>query len=209
MKGVAWLSKNMNNKLVSWEKASQMLKKGRIGIFPTDTAFGIGCVIDDQKAIRRLFEIKKRPENKPTPVLVDSREMASRILCAKIHPEAEQLIGKYWPGGLTVVLVSKNSALSPLVTGGTNTLGIRIPDSKPVIKMIQNVGVPILAPSANFSTSPTPYNISDVDPELLKLVDFMVEGKCKTKIASTVIDCTHKPFRILRTGVVKVDSEFL
>src|SRR5580693_4770973 len=86
------------------QKAIQILKNGGIVIFPTDTAFGIGCRIDDEEAIKRLFTIRKRPETKAVPVLVSDLHMARKYL-KPVPPEViEKLITPYWPGALTIVL---------------------------------------------------------------------------------------------------------
>ena len=87
------------------DKAIGVLNKGGIVIFPTDTAFGIGCRIDNKKSIERLFRIRKRPKNKPTPVLVDSIEMAQKYLLPITDEEVRNnLMKKYWPGALSIIL---------------------------------------------------------------------------------------------------------
>ena len=84
-------------------KAIDIFKNGGIVIFPTDTAFGIGCRIDDEKAIQRLFKICKRPQSMATPVLVESEEMAKRYI-EDVPKDVHELMEKYWPGALTIVL---------------------------------------------------------------------------------------------------------
>ena len=106
----------------------------------------------------------------------------------------------YWPGGVTVIYKCNEDLVTPLVRGGRKNLGVRMPDSEKILKIISRVGVPVLGPSANFHGEATPYSLSDLDPELTSLVDFVVSGECTVKQASTVIDATIFPWKILRQG---------
>lgn len=185
-------------------EAIKILKAGGIIIFPTDTAFGIGCRIDDEEAIKKLFKIRKRPETQATPVLVSGLEMAKEYLQSISNDIKEKLIDKYWPGALTIILPCQTDKVPSLVRGGGDTLGIRMPNHPASLEIIKNVGVPILGPSANFHGKKTPYTFEDLDPELVKLVDYVVRGECATKQHSTVIDCSVEPWKILRQGAVKI-----
>lgn len=185
------------------KNAIDILKNGGIVIFPTDTAFGIGCRIDSEKSIERLFKIKKRPVAQAVPVLVSSLEMAQKYL-EPISAKVQDLTKKYWPGALTIVLQSRIDKVPSPVRGAGMTLGIRIPDHKTILSIIEGVGVPILGPSANFSGEPTPYEFKNIDPQLLKQVDYVVHGETQTGKVSTVIDVTKKPWKILREGAVKL-----
>lgn len=188
------------------EKAIKILKEGGIVIFPTDTAFGIGCRIDNEKTIQRLFEIRKRPCNQATPVLVDSLRMAEDYLLDIPKEVINQLIKPYWPGALTIVLPCKLKKVPSLVRGEGNNLGVRMPKHKTTQTLIQGIGVPILGPSANFHGDKTPYQFEDLNPELIHLVDYVIHGKCSVCQASTVIDCSVKPWRILRKGAVRIQN---
>lgn len=186
------------------EKAIEVLKNGGIIIFPTDTAFAIGCRIDNEESVKRLFEIRKRPKTKATPVLVDTVKMAQDYLQPIPKEVIDKLIEPYWPGALTIILGCNKKKIPELVRGKGETLGIRIPNHKVARAIIRGVGVPILGPSANFHGEKTPYKFEDLDPELVKLVDFVVPGECPVGQASTVIDCTSKPWRIIREGAIKI-----
>ncbi len=187
------------------QQAIKILKEGGIVIFPTDTAFGIGCRMDDENAVRRLFRIRNRPPDQAVPVLVNSKKMAQEYLLP-ISQEVEKLMDRYWPGALTIVFPCKNDLVPSLVRGGTKTLGVRLPSHRIPLALIENLGVPILGPSANFHGEETPYKFEDLDPEFVKLVDYTVLGKCKLGKASTVIDCTKKQWKILRQGAIKPDE---
>ena len=180
------------------------LVRGGIVIFPTDTAFGIGCRIDDEKAVQRLFKIRKRAETKPAPVLVSSIAMAEKWVDIPSQ-NVRSLMENYWPGGLTIILNSKSTRVSKLVKGGGNTLGVRMPDHTNLLQIIEKIDVPIIGSSANFAGEPTPYLYNELSHELIQLVDFVLPGNTKGGTqASTVIDCTKEPFVILREGVVKL-----
>lgn len=183
------------------EKAVNVIKSGGIVIFPTDTAFGIGCRIDNETTVTRLFNIRKRPNTKAAPVLVSSIDMA-REWVDEINPQAEKLIDEYWPGGLTIVLPSTDLRVPSLVKGGGNTLGVRMPDHEDILQLVSKVGVPILAPSANLSDDDTPFTVDELNPKLVRLVDFVLPGESKIKQTSTVVDSTVNPFKVLREGAV-------
>lgn len=189
----------------STQKAIEVLKQGGIVIFPTDTAFGIGCVINDERAVKKLFQIRKRSENKATPVLVDTVKMAQDYLQPISKDVIDQLIEPYWPGGLTIVLPSITEKVPNLVRGGGTTIGVRIPAHPIARAIIRGVGKPILGPSANFAGEKTPYKLSDLNPQLCKLVDFVVEDQAYGKEASTVIDCSEMPWKVLRQGAIKLE----
>lgn len=185
-------------------KAAEILNHGGIVIFPTDTAFGIGCRMDRPESIDRLFRIRRRSLIQATPVLVSSIDMALAYFDSP--PEiVRHLMKKYWPGGLTLVAPCKKNLVYSPVRGGGETIGLRMPDHEIALRLIKEAGVPILGPSANFHGDATPYNFSDLDPELVKLVDCSVEGTCKSKEVSTVIDCSVTPWKIIRQGSVKVE----
>lgn len=182
------------------------MQSGGIIIFPTDTAFGIGCRVDDEQAVERLFQIRRRPVEKATPVLVDSLSMAEKYYTSPLPDEVQQLMKDHWPGALTIVYTCAESLVPPLPRGGGKTIGLRMPDHTVALELIRGVGVPILGPSANFHGYPTPFSFDALDPELVKLVDGVVEGECKpARLASTVIDCTETPPKILRQGAVTLE----
>lgn len=185
----------------SLEEAIKIIKQGGIVIFPTDTAFGIGCRIDDEKAISRLFKIRKRPQDMATPVLLDSIDRA-REFVLPFDSKVEQLMQEYWPGALTLILRCNSVKVPELVRGGSETLGIRIPDHAIPLELIKEANIPILGPSANFHGEKTPYSFEELDKELIKRVDLVVRGITKKNGASTVVDCSVSPWKILRQGAV-------
>lgn len=187
------------------EKAIEVLKQGGIVIFPSDTAFGIGCRIDNENSVERLFALRKRPQDLPTPVLFSNTQMMKDYLLEIPKEVKEELMDKYWPGALTIVLPCRKDKIFNLIRGNSTNIGVRIPGNDNLISIIENLGVGILGPSANFHGEKTPYNFNDLDPELVSLVDFVVEGECKLKQPSTVIDCSVKPWQIIREGAINLN----
>jgi L-threonylcarbamoyladenylate synthase len=184
------------------EKAALTLKKGGIIIFPTDTAFGIGCRVDAERSVERLFKIRKRPKEKSVPLLVSSVNMAKNY--SKLSADVLKIAEKYWPGGLTLVVPAKTGRIPSLARGGGSSVGLRMPNHSTIIKIIRKVGVPIIGCSANFAGENTPYKVSDLNPELKKLVDLTLYGRTSLRQASTVLDTTRKPYKILRIGAVEI-----
>lgn len=185
------------------EMAIEILRNGGIAIYPTDTAFGIGCRIDDPEAVKRLFAIKKRSENQATPILVSSVAMAKEYV-TDVLPEVEKLTQKYWPGALTIIFPCKTEKVSRLVRGGSNTVGLRMPNHEIPLTLVREISVPIIGTSANFHGAKTPYIYEDLYPELISKVDIAIPGECIVKQSSTVVDCTVSPWKVLREGAIKL-----
>jgi L-threonylcarbamoyladenylate synthase len=192
----------MNNQI---EQAVKILNQGGIVIFPTDTAFGIGCRIDNQNTIQRLFKIRKRPQSQAVPVLVSDLEMAKKYASDLPNNVVQKLVKPYWPGALTIILKANEETVSKLVCGGGETIGLRMPNHPVVLEIIKKVGVPVLGPSANFHGETTPYEFKDLSSQLISLVDYVVKGECLVKQASTVLDSTLTPWKILRQGAISVN----
>jgi L-threonylcarbamoyladenylate synthase len=187
------------------KKAIGVFKNGGIVIFPTDTAIGIGCRIDDEKAIKKLFRIRRRSENKPLLALVSSIEMAEEYLLSIPKKVKDELIKPYWPGELTIILKCNPDKVSALIRGGGDTLGVRFPNKPALLELINAVGVPIVAPSANFGGEKTPFRFEDLNPKLVKQTYYVLNGQISSeKNVSTIIDCTVTPWKIIRNGVVLV-----
>lgn len=186
------------------EEAIKIIKQGGIVIYPTDTAFGIGCRVDDEKAVKRLFDLRKRPPQQATPVLFDTKERVKEYVLP-FDQNVEELMEKYWPGALTIVLSCLVQKIPSMVRGGGKTLGVRIPDHQIALELVRGADIPILGPSANFHGEPTPYTFETLDKELLKLADYYLEGKTKgIGLASTVVDASINPWKIIRQGAVTI-----
>ncbi len=183
--------------------AISIFRKGGIVIYPTDTAFGIGCRIDDPLAVDNLYSLRKRPRSQASPVLVSSIDMALAYFDAP-SDIVRHFMNIYWPGALTIVAPCKKVLIYSPIRGGGNTIGLRMPDHEVPLAIIKAIGVPILAPSANIHGEPTPYRYEDLDPELIKRVDLVIPGETNMRKVSTVVDCSVDPYRIIRQGAIRL-----
>lgn len=173
------------------EEAVKTLKAGGVIAFPTDTVFGIGACLDKPEAIARIFEIKGRPKDKPLQILVKDLEQAKTL--GTFDHDAKEFAKKHWPGAFTLI-VPKKETVPALVTGGKNTVGLRVPDHPVILELIEQCG-PIVATSANEAGKSPALTMSDVE-KLVKGVDYILPGKVTTGKASQVIDLTTN--KILR-----------
>lgn len=188
----------MNEKI---EKAVKILQNGGIVLLPTDTVFGLCCRIDNENALEKLFQIKRRDTTHAVPILVSSTDMVKEYV--KPFPQnTEKLMEEYWPGGLTIILPCKTEKVLPLVRGKGNTLGVRIPDFLPTFQIIEKLGVPIVGTSANFHGNLSVSKFKNLDPELVKLVDYVLQEDSLGSMSSTVVDCSKEPWKIVRQGSV-------
>lgn len=186
------------------EQAIKVFNQGGIVIFPTDTAFGIGCRMDNEPAVKRLFKIRQRPLNQPTPVLVNGFDMVNIYVTSFAPDVKDKLIDKYWPGALTIVFPCKTKLVPALVRGGGSTIGFRMPNQIELLAIITALKVPILGPSANFHGGKTPFDFKDLNKDLVKKVDFVLNGDTSLNQASTVIDVSVNPWQILRKGAIDI-----
>ena len=199
-------------RLKDLKKAVTIFKNGGVVIFPTDTVYGIGCRFDDQKAINRIYQIKGTPKTQPFPILVSNINQIKKL--AKLNKAAQNLIKKYWPGGLTIILPSRHpererriySDSSATPQNDISKVGFRMPDSDFIRSLINKVGVPIIGTSANFYGQMPAKSFKDLDPKLVGLADFVIKGECQGGIESTVVDVTVDSPKILRKGAVDINS---
>lgn len=185
------------------EKAVKAFKEGKVVIFPTDTAYGIGCRMDNVSTVKKIYSIRKRQESKPFLVLVSGMEMARQYV--GFDEKASKFLKKQWPGGVTLILPCKKDLVPGIVRAGGETLAVRIPNHEELLEIIKEVGVPIIAPSANIAGDPTPYSLGEVNNKLLDLADYVMAGECAYGKESTIIDATVDPWEVVREGAVKVD----
>jgi L-threonylcarbamoyladenylate synthase len=183
------------------EKASQKILEGGVVAFPTETFYGLGADALELKALRKIFQIKEREENKPLLLLVADRTWLPGLV-KKIPPVAEQLIERFWPGPLTLVFEASPN-LPSILTAHTGQIGLRI-SSHPVAQaLVQAVGRAITATSANVTGQPSASLASEVFQTLGKQVDAILDGgKTAGGLGSTVLDVSGVLPKILRQGAV-------
>ena len=190
-------------------EAVRHFKKGDIVIFPTDTLYGIGCVLSNEKSIEKLYALRKTPLSKPTPILTASLDQAS--LYGKFDRTAASIAKTFWPGALTIVVKARKT-VPEIIQGETGTIGIRVPKFTWLGNLIQSVGEPIVASSANLHGRSTPISFAQIDRKLLSLVDYAIDLANlddflpMLKKPSTVVDLTKIPYQIVRVGALSEDK---
>jgi len=179
--------------------AADIIRKGGTVAFPTETVYGLGADALNAKAVKKLFEAKKRPPDNPIIVHVASKRDVYR-LARDIPKAAENLMANFWPGPLTLVL--KRSRLVPDITVvGLDTIAIRMPKNKVALALLKESGTPIAAPSANLAGKPSPTTAHHVIEDLAGRIDIVLAaGPTKIGVESTVINMTFSPPEILRPG---------
>lgn len=185
------------------QEATDVFKKGGVVVFPTDTAYGIGCRIDALEAVSRVFKVKRRDLSNALLVLVDSIEMAEKYVT--FDPQSLTFVKKYWPGGLTVFLPCDLEKVPEIVRAGMKKLAVRVPKHEGMLRVIREIGVPIIATSANISGESTPFSLEQVDKKILDQADFVLSGECTYGKESTIIDCAVQPWKVIRKGAVEIN----
>lgn len=187
------------------DQAALLLQKGEVVAFPTETVYGLGANALNPTAVAKIFVAKGRPNDNPLIVHCSKRE-AIGALVREIPLEAELLMDKFWPGPLTLVLAK--SELVPLeVTAGLATVGIRLPDHPLALALIEQAGFPLAAPSANLSGRPSPTRACHVWSDLQGKIPAILDGgETGWGLESTVVDCTVRPFRLLRPGGITLEE---
>lgn len=177
-------------------EAADIVKKGGLVVFPTETVYGIAANLLDDNAITRLYKIKKGRRGKPFTVHISGIKMIEKMGC-KVTRRAKALIDRFWPGPLTIILKSENG----------KTIGFRMPANRIALEFIKTVGVPIVAPSANLSGKDAPTSAKEAIKDLEGRVDMVLDaGLTDIGLESTVIDLTAAPPKVLRVGAIKAED---
>ncbi len=187
------------------ERAGELIKEGKIVIFPTETVYGIGTNGLDGNAVKKLYEIKQRPLNKPISLLVSNMDMVNLI--AKDITEVEYKIMKsFFPGPLTIIL-KKKKIVPDIVTARQDTVGVRMPRGNVARKLVEMAGVPIAAPSANISGEPSGTNLQEIMKHFEGKVDYCIEGgNSELGLASTIVQVIDGKPVILRQGIITLEQ---
>jgi L-threonylcarbamoyladenylate synthase len=186
-------------------EAAAVIRSGGLVAFPTETVDGLGADALNEAATRRIFEVKGRPPDNPIIVHVADRDSVY-LLASEVPRAAEELISRFWPGPLTLVL--KRTELVPAVTcGGLETVAVRMPAHQVALELIREAGVPIAAPSANVSGSPSPASAEHVLRDLGGKIEMVLDGgPAEIGVESTVIDMTVDPPELLRPGGLPLEE---
>lgn len=185
----------------SLDQAAEVLSRGGLVAFATETVYGLGAMAMEPAAVARIFEAKGRPSF--NPLIVHVADIGQARQCTSDWPDvARPLAERFWPGPLTLVL-PRSGIIPDLVTGGLETVGLRVPATGVALGLIGRLGHPLAAPSANRSNRISPTRAEHVLADLEGRVDLILDsGPTTLGLESTVLDLTSIPFRILRPGPI-------
>ncbi len=182
------------------KRAAEVIKKGGIVVYPTETFYGIGADATNKQAVKKIFQIKKRDEHMPILLIIGDEKMLFSVV-EEVPEPAFRLIKKFWPGPLTIIFRAKESII-PILHSYTGKIGVRLSGNYVARQISLLSEVPITGTSANISGKPpcrTPQEVIDQ----LHDVDLILDAGClDSKLATTVVDVTESPFRIIRKGVI-------
>ncbi len=183
------------------EDAAKTIQNGGLVLFPTETVYGLGANGLDEIAVKKIFEAKGRAQDNPLILHIANTDMLAQI-ATDITQLEYKLMDAFWPGPFTIIL-NKKAIVPSVVTGGLNTVAVRMPSNIIANKLIQYSGVPIAAPSANISGKPSGTCLEDIYDELANKMDYIIDGgKCEVGLESTVVKVENNQVKILRPGKI-------
>ena len=192
---------NGKNLPAGLNKAVEIIISGGIVAYPTESFYGLGVHTSNEKAIQRLFVVKKRRKDNPVLILIPSIEVLDQYVI-HVSETARKLMDQFWPGSLTMIFEAGPN-ISPLLTGNTNKIGVRLSKHPAATALTRAVGVPITGTSANISGQPACMNAGEVYDSLGKDIDFILDGgETKGGSGSTILDVTVMPPKVVREGMV-------
>ena len=191
--------------LDSIDKAADLILKGEVVAIPTETVYGLAADALNKNAVKKIFEAKGRPSDNPLIVHIANFEEIYNFT-KNLPKEAEILTKKFWPGPLTIIL-KKNNIIPDIVTGGLDSVAIRMPDLNITRDLIKLSGKILAAPSANLSGRPSPTSYKHVLNDLNGKIPAILTGPdCTVGVESTVIDLTSEPICLLRPGKITAEE---
>lgn len=185
---------------VSIQKAAMLLRSGKLVGIPTETVYGLAANACDADAVAGIFKVKGRPQDNPLIVHISGLDMLADV-AALVPPAARKLAAAFWPGPLTMVL-PRGKAMPDVVSAGMDTVGVRMPSHPAALAVIKAAGVPLAAPSANLSGSPSPTTAEHVKEDFNGRIPLILDGgPCQVGVESTVISLVGQP-TVLRPGYI-------
>ncbi|MBZ0179391.1 MAG: threonylcarbamoyl-AMP synthase [Melioribacteraceae bacterium] len=186
-------------------KAAESLRSGNIVAFPTETVYGLGADAFNPQAVAKVFAIKERPEFNPLILHINSIEQL-KLVADCINPFFEKIINSFWPGPLTVV-IPKKKIVPDIVTAGHQTVAVRMPSNRVALELIQKLGNPIAAPSANIFGRLSPTTAGHVEDQLGNRIEIILDdGPSEVGVESTIIELTDEKVFLLRHGGIPVEE---
>ena len=184
------------------EKTSQIIEKGGVAVFPTDTVYGIGCNPYNVNSVKKIYEIKSRDKIKSLPVLAYSLDIVKEITI--IDKFTEKIIKKYWPGPLTLILTLTDQKLKESLKL-QNKIAVRIPDSKCTLKLLEKCKL-LVGTSANISGNSSYTNPDECIKNIKNYDVFLNGGTITSKGESTIIEIENEKIKIIREGALKAED---
>ena len=182
-----------------YKKIVEDLLKGEVVGFPTETVYGLAIVYNSKEAFDKIYQIKQRSITKPISAMVANKEVLKNI--AVVDKRASQVVDNLMPGSITVILPAKDNLLEH-VTFNLKTIGVRIPTNETALKILNEINIPLLVTSANISNEPSLLKAKDVYSKFNGKIASLIDEDAINGVASTVVDLTKKPIKILREGPV-------
>lgn len=187
------------------KSAAEIIRKGGLVAFPTETVYGLGADGLNPVAVAKIFEVKNRPTFNPLILHIENRDRLNTV-CEIPSYKVNDLIEEFWPGPLTLVL-PKKSNVPEIVTGGLNTVAVRMPDNLIALELIKESGTPIAAPSANLFGQLSPTRAGHVQKQFGDKIDMILDGgKCSIGIESTILLIEEEQITLLRHGGIPLES---
>ena len=187
------------------DQAVVFLKNDEVIAYPTETIYGLGACVFNQKAIKKVYELKSRDYGLPISILVSDIEMLKRVV-KEVPNDVISLMHEFWPGPLTICLLAEDNIPKDLITN-TNKVGIRISSNPIACKIVETLGEPITTTSANPSGFPPSLNVKHIQSYFGKRIHCIVDGgECIPNIGSTVIDIGKDTMRVIRDGSIPADE---
>lgn len=187
------------------EEAASYLRSGEVVAFPTETVYGLGANVFDERAVAKIFTAKGRPADNPLIVHIYTLNQIE-VVASSVPHSAARLIEHFFPGPLTVI-IPKEKSIPPLATGNLPTVGIRMPSHPIALSFLQACETPVAAPSANVSGRPSPTTWKAVWADLSGRIPCILEGgRSQVGLESTVVDCTGIRPQLLRAGAIDVEQ---
>lgn len=186
------------------ERASTLITSGEVVALPTETVYGLAADATNLKAVSRIFELKNRPADNPLIVHISDISQISTFTVRQKPHDIQKLANAFWPGPLTVVVPKKSTVLD-IVTGGLDTVAMRMPDHPTTLKIIED-SCPVAAPSANRSGRPSPTKAEHVIEDFGDTLPIVDGGACRVGLESTVLDLSGKTPAILRPGAISAND---
>ena len=184
------------------ENVIKVIIDGGVVIFPTDTVYGVAANSLDETAIKKLFDLKERNDNKPICVLTSSVDKIKKI--AYVRDEEQKIIYKYMPGALTIIL-DKKEIVSDVLTSGLKTVGVRIPNNEIALRILDKLEYPLATTSANISGMEAAVKKEDLVKEFDGKVDIIIDGGITDlKVSSTIVKIKNNEIEVLRQGTIKI-----